>query len=99
VIDTNKRHILRNKKEIQLTRIEFNLIELLVANAGEKLSRTYILNSIWGYKPLNYMDTRIVDVHISKLRSKIEKDPRRPNLILTVRGTGYILQYFQNIKL
>ena len=81
-----------------LTKIEFDLVELLIINAGKKLSRVHILNRVWGYKPLNYMDARIVDVHISRLRSKIENDPNKPNLILTARGTGYMFQYFQKIK-
>lgn len=98
IIDTNKRQIFKNKERIHLTKIEFDIVELLIINAGKKLSRVHILNRVWGYKPLNYMDARIVDVHISRLRSKIENDPNKPNLILTARGTGYMFQYFQKIK-
>lgn len=49
-----------------------------------------ILTNIWGYTPERYVDTRIVDVHISRLRGKIEETPKRPEFILTVRGTGYM---------
>jgi OmpR family response regulator RpaB len=72
-----------------LTTIEFNLLQLLLANKGKGLARTTILDNIWGYTPERYTDTRVVDVYISRLRSKIEKDSGNPDLILTVRGVGY----------
>ena len=49
-----------------------------------------ILDNIWGYTPERYIDTRIVDVHIRRLRSKIEEDPSQPDLIITARGIGYM---------
>ena len=61
-------------------------------NAGKRLSRTTILDNLWGYTPERYVDTRVVDVHISRLRSKLEKDPSNPDFILTVRGIGYMFQ-------
>ena len=93
-IDRNKRKVLKNNLEIRLTNIEYNVLELLVENAGNELSRTLILDNIWGYKPERYVDTRIVDVHISRLRAKIEDDPRNPDLILTARGIGYRFQQY-----
>lgn len=75
--------------------MEFNLLELLVNTAGESLSRSTILDRIWGYTPERYLDTRVVDVHISRLRSKLEEDPSNPDLIITARGTGYMFQRYQ----
>ena len=95
-IDTNKRQVFKNNARIKLTGMEFNLLELLIRKAGERLSRASILADIWGYTPERYVDTRVVDVHISRLRSKLEEDPSNPDLILTARGTGYMFQKFQN---
>jgi len=91
-IDMNDRVISKTNSKIKLTSIEYNLLRLLIENAGEKLSRTTILNNVWGYTPERSVDSRIVDVHISRLRSKIEEDPSNPDLILTIRGTGYMFQ-------
>ena len=91
-IDMNTRLISKNNLEIKLTNIERNLLELLIENAGKKLSRAVILDNIWGYTPERYVDTRIVDVHISRLRLKIEVDPKTPDLIITKRGIGYMFQ-------
>ena len=79
--------------------MEFNLLELLVTKAGERLSRSMILDRVWGYTPERYLDTRVVDVHISRLRSKLEEDPSNPDLIITARGTGYMFQRYQNNSL
>ena len=79
--------------------MEFNLLELLVTKAGERLSRSMILDRVWGYTPERYLDTRVVDVHISRLRSKLEEDPSNPDLIITARGTGYMFQRYQNSSL
>lgn len=95
-IDTNKRQVFKGKKRIKLTGMEFNLLELLVTKAGERLSRSLILERVWGYTPERYLDTRVVDVHISRLRYKLEEDPSNPDLILTARGTGYMFQRYQN---
>ena len=92
VIDTNKRQVFKGAKRIRLTGMEFNLLELLVNKAGERLARSTILDRVWGYTPERYVDTRLVDVHISRLRSKLEEDPSKPDLILTARGTGYMFQ-------
>jgi OmpR family response regulator RpaB len=68
------------------------VLELLLENTGNYLSRTKILDNIWGYTPERHVDTRIVDVHISRLRAKIEENPRTPDLIITARGKGYKFQ-------
>jgi OmpR family response regulator RpaB len=94
-IDTNKRQVFKGDERIKLTGMEFNLLELLVTKAGERLSRAMILDSVWGYTPERYVDTRVVDVHISRLRSKLEEDPSNPDLIITARGTGYMFQRYQ----
>ena len=86
---------MKNNSEIKLTSIEHNILELLIENAGKKLSRVAILDNIWGYTPERYVDTRIVDVHISRLRLKIEEDPKTPDLIITARGIGYMFQTFK----
>ena len=95
-IDTNKRQVFKGKKRIKLTGMEFNLLELLIKKAGERLSRSMILDRVWGYTPERYVDTRVVDVHISRLRSKLEEDPSNPDLIITARGTGYMFQNYKN---
>jgi OmpR family response regulator RpaB len=92
IIDMGKRKVLKKNTEVNLTNIEYSILELLVENVNRELSRTLILDNVWGYRPERYGDTRIVDVHISRLRSKIENNPSKPNLIITIRGTGYLLQ-------
>lgn len=87
--------VFKDKLEIKLTKTEYSVLELLIDNAGIQLSRTIILDNVWGYTPERYIDTRIVDTHISRLRSKIEKVPRNPDLILTIRGIGYMFQRCQ----
>jgi OmpR family response regulator RpaB len=91
-IDTNKRQVYKNNERIRLTGMEFSLLELLVSRSGEPFSRTDILQEVWGYTPERHVDTRVVDVHISRLRAKLEDDPSNPDLILTARGTGYLFQ-------
>lgn len=91
-INTQSRQVFKNNKFVRLTEIEFKLLELLIIKAGERLSRAYILDNVWGYTPERYLDTRVIDVHISRLRSKLEENPSQPDLILTARGTGYMFQ-------
>lgn len=95
-IDTNKRQVFKGTERVKLTGMEFNLLELLVMKAGERLSRSMILDRVWGYTPERYLDTRVVDVHISRLRSKLEEDPSNPDLIITARGTGYMFQRYES---
>jgi len=72
--------------------MEFSLLELLISKSGQAFSRAEILQAVWGYTPERHVDTRVVDVHISRLRAKLEIDPSNPDLILTARGTGYLFQ-------
>ena len=95
-INIIKQQVLKGQQTVNLTKIEFTLLELLITKAGETLSRNFILNTIWGYTPKRYADTKLVDVHISRLRSKIEKDPRNPALIVTDWGKGYKFNQFQS---
>ena len=91
-LDIIKKHVFKGSKLIRLTLIEFNLLRLLVDKAGEILTRTAILDCIWGYTSYRYIDTRVVDVYVHRLRSKLEQDLSTPNLILTIRGKGYMFQ-------
>nr|YP_009420234.1 Ycf27 [Cryptomonas curvata]ASO75722.1 Ycf27 [Cryptomonas curvata] len=91
-IDTNRRQVYKQNEKIRLTGMEFSLLELLMSKSGEAFSRASILQEVWGYTPERHVDTRVVDVHISRLRSKLEEDPSNPDLILTARGTGYLFQ-------
>jgi len=91
-IDTNKRQVFMADERIRLTGMEFSLLVLLVSRSGEPISRGEILRDVWGYTPERHVDTRVVDVHISRLRSKLEDDQANPELILTARGTGYLFQ-------
>ena len=91
-IDTARRQVYRKNERIRLTGIEFSLLELLVNNSGQAYSRNEILQHVWSYPADHRIDTRVVDVHISRLRSKLETDPTNPELILTARGIGYMFQ-------
>lgn len=91
-IDTSRRQVFRKNERIRLTGMEFSLLELLVNNSGQAFSRNEILQHVWSYPADHRIDTRVVDVHISRLRSKLEADPANPELILTARGIGYMFQ-------
>ena len=91
-VDVNKHQVYKNNDRIRLTGMEFSLLELLISKAGQPFSRSTILQEVWGYTAERQVDTRVVDVHISRLRAKLEDDPSNPDLILTARGTGYLFQ-------
>ena len=91
-IHLGKRQVFRGAERIKLTAMEFSLLELLVGKAGEPISRMKILEAIWGYTPDRHADTRVVDVHVARLRLKLELDAKNPELILTARGLGYQFQ-------
>jgi DNA-binding response OmpR family regulator len=74
-------------QEIHLTRTEFRLLCELASAPGRVFSREILLESVWGYEYVG--DTKLVDVHIYRLRAKIEKNPAKPKHVLTVRGLGY----------
>jgi two-component system, OmpR family, response regulator MtrA len=86
-IDQVSHTILREGKTIPLTRLEFDLIVALAKEPGRVFTREALLSEVWGYRPAT--DTRLVNVHIQRLRAKVEKDPEDPKIILTVRGVGY----------
>jgi two-component system response regulator MtrA len=86
-IDVAGRTVARNGEEIALTRTEFDLLVELTRHAGQVLTRDVLLDRIWGYDYLG--DSRLVDVAMQRLRSKVEADPSNPGLLLTVRGAGY----------
>ena len=79
-------------QRIALTYTEFSLLELLFREPGRVVPRAEILEQLWGYPPRRAADLRVVDVYVARLRGKLEPDPRNPELILTVRGTGYASQ-------
>jgi DNA-binding response OmpR family regulator len=67
--------------------MEFKLLAFLLANRGRAFTREQLLDRVWGQD--RFVEPRTVDVHIRRLREKVEADPKRPSLILTVRGLGY----------
>lgn len=93
-VDLNKRQVFKKTERVRLTGMEFSLLELLVNNSGKPFSRGEILQHVWSYPADHRIDTRVVDVHISRLRSKLETDISNPELILTARGIGYMFQKF-----
>ncbi|AKI96953.1 response regulator transcription factor [Kosmotoga pacifica] len=86
-IDTEKYEVKVRGKLVSLTPLEFELLRFLAENEGKVFSRDVLLDKLWGYD--YYGDTRTVDVHIRRLRTKIEEDPSNPKYIMTVRGKGY----------
>jgi two-component system, OmpR family, response regulator MtrA len=86
-IDPGAYSVRRDLEEVPLTVTEFRLLYELARHAGQVLTRDQLLELVWGYSYLG--DSRLVDVHVQRLRAKIEDDPARPSLILTVRGVGY----------
>lgn len=82
--------VLRHGLVVQLTTTEFRLLETLADRVGEVVSRQQLLQRVWGYEYLG--DTRLVDVHVSRLRGKVEEDPASPRQVVTVRGLGYKLE-------
>jgi DNA-binding response OmpR family regulator len=86
-LDLTRREARLDEKPLQLTPKEFEFLTFLVQHRGQALSRTDLLEQVWGWEYLG--GTRTVDVHIHSLREKIEVDPAHPVRIVTVRGTGY----------
>ena len=89
-INLDKKAVLKNDLRIKLTATEYSVFELLIENSGKSISRKKILENVWGYTPERDIDARIVDVHISRLRAKLEENPGKPDFIITVRGKGYM---------
>jgi DNA-binding response OmpR family regulator len=82
--------VLRDGGEVHLTKTEFRLLCELAESPGKVLSREALLDKVWGYD--YFGDGRLVDVHIRRLRTKVEADPANPRHVVTVRGLGYRLQ-------
>lgn len=86
-IDVQAHQVSRGGKGIALTRLEFDLLVALAKEPGRVFTRDALLSEVWGYK--HSTDTRLVNVHVQRLRSKIEHDSEHPELIVTIRGVGY----------
>jgi len=86
-IDQMEHKVISNQKEIPLTRLEFDLLVTLAKEPGRVFTREALLSEVWGYQ--HAADTRLVNVHVQRLRSKIEIDADNPKYVLTVRGVGY----------
>jgi len=86
-LDVERRSVRVDGKEISLRLKEFELLHILQANRGRVMERSVLLDRIWGED--QYIDAGTVDVHIRRLREKVEEDPSKPKRILTVRGVGY----------
>ena len=87
VIDQNRHEVLLNDQLIALPLKEYELLLQLVANAGRALSRDDLIDAVWGTDYVG--DTKTLDVHIRRIRSRIEDDPQRPLRVITIRGVGY----------
>ena len=86
-IDVAGHSVRRGEDTIPLTPLEFDLLVALARKPWQVFTREVLLEQVWGYR--HAADTRLVNVHVQRLRSKIEKDPERPEIVLTVRGVGY----------
>jgi len=89
-LDTEKRIAIKNEEPVELTVKEFDVFELLSKNPGRVYSRETLLNIIWGYEYQG--DIRTVDVHIRRLREKLEENPAEPEHIMTKWGVGYYIR-------
>ena len=86
-IDVEAHTVQRGTEQVGLTPLEFELLLALARKPRQAFTRELLLQEVWGYRHPG--DTRLVNVHVQRLRSKIEKDPERPEIIVTVRGIGY----------
>ncbi|EJZ86500.1 DNA-binding response regulator mtrA [Schaalia turicensis ACS-279-V-Col4] len=86
-IDVPGHEVMRGGEAISLTPLEFDLLVALARAPWKVFSREELLEQVWGYR--HAADTRLVNVHIQRLRSKIERDPEKPEVVITVRGVGY----------
>lgn len=87
VIDVLGHEVRKNGERVSLTPLEFNLLQTLAEKPKQVFSREILLEKVWGY-PYT-ADTRLVNVHVQRLRSKIEDDPDNPRIVVTERGVGY----------
>lgn len=86
-IDVPGHQVIRDGMPITLTPLEFDLLVALARKPRQVFTREVLLEQVWGYR--HAADTRLVNVHVQRLRSKVEKDPEHPEVVLTVRGVGY----------
>jgi two-component system response regulator MtrA len=86
-IDVPAHQVTRDGSPINLTPLEFDLLVALARKPRQVFTREVLLEQVWGYR--HAADTRLVNVHVQRLRSKVERDPERPEVVLTVRGVGY----------
>ncbi|GAA1876093.1 MtrAB system response regulator MtrA [Pseudonocardia ailaonensis] len=86
-IDVPAHQVTRQGERIALTPLEFDLLVALARKPRQVFTREVLLEQVWGYR--HAADTRLVNVHVQRLRSKVEKDPEHPEVVLTVRGVGY----------
>ncbi len=86
-IDVAGHSVKRGGEQLPLTPLEFDLLVALASRPTQVFDRESLLEKVWGYRHAG--DTRLVNVHVQRLRSKIEKDPENPQIVLTVRGVGY----------
>ncbi len=86
-IDVTGHRVTRDGAAIALTPLEFDLLVALARKPWQVFSREVLLEKVWGYR--HAADTRLVNVHVQRLRSKVEHDPENPEIVLTVRGVGY----------
>ena len=86
-IDVAGHEVVRDGEHIPLTPLEFDLLVCLARKPWQVFTREVLLEQVWGYR--HAADTRLVNVHVQRLRSKVERDPERPEVVLTVRGVGY----------
>jgi two-component system response regulator MtrA len=87
IIDVSGHSVRRGELNLSLTPLEFDLLLCLARKPGQVFTREALLEEVWGYR--HSADTRLVNVHVQRLRAKIEHDPERPDIVLTVRGVGY----------
>ncbi|MBM7050850.1 MtrAB system response regulator MtrA [Rothia sp. ZJ1223] len=86
-IDLSGHSVTRDNETLSLTPLEYDLLVTMARQPGQVFSREALLDSIWGYGKT--VDSRLVNVHVQRLRAKIEQDPETPEIIVTVRGVGY----------
>ena len=89
-LDPERHEVYLRHELISLPLKEFELLELLMANAGRVLTREVLIDRVWG--PHYVGDTKTLDVHVKRLRARIEDEPSRPHRITTIRGLGYKLE-------
>ena len=86
-IDVAGHRVVRDGEQISLTPLEFDLLVALARKPRQVFTREVLLEQVWGYR--HAADTRLVNVHVQRLRAKVERDPEQPEVVLTVRGVGY----------